>query len=150
VNPAALEYFPSVTPIQVAWGDMDAFGHVNNTCYFRYFETARIAYFERAGVLDGSIGPILASTSCRFRAPVTFPDTVLAAARVLWIDDDRFQMEHVLWSEALQTIAARGDALIVSYDYVAKAKAPMPPAWVEAIARLQGALPPRSSVQGAP
>lgn len=143
--PAALENFPSVTPIQVAWGDMDAFGHVNNTRYFRYFETARIAYFDQAGVLDGTIGPILASTSCRFRAPVTFPDTLLAAARVVWIDDDRFLMEHALWSEAMQTIAARGDALIVSYNYETKVKAPLPAEWIEAITAMQGSRPPRST-----
>jgi len=49
--PDCLSPFPSVTPIDVAWGDMDAFGHVNNTRYFRYFETARIAYFTVINVL---------------------------------------------------------------------------------------------------
>jgi acyl-CoA thioester hydrolase len=29
----------------VAWADMDAMGHVNNTVYLRYFETARITCF---------------------------------------------------------------------------------------------------------
>ena len=29
----------------IRWGDMDAMGHVNNTLYFRYLETARIAWF---------------------------------------------------------------------------------------------------------
>jgi acyl-CoA thioester hydrolase len=28
--------------IPIRWGDMDAMGHVNNTIYFRYFETIRI------------------------------------------------------------------------------------------------------------
>ena len=58
------------------WGDMDAFNHINNKVYFRYFEDARIAYFDRTGVTDlmseQRIGPILAKTSCNFRVPVRF------------------------------------------------------------------------------
>jgi acyl-CoA thioester hydrolase len=33
--------------IPVAWGEMDAMGHINNIIYFRYFETVRIEYFNR-------------------------------------------------------------------------------------------------------
>ena len=35
--------------IDVAWGDMDSYAHVNNVVYFRYFENARIAYLDRIG-----------------------------------------------------------------------------------------------------
>ena len=41
------ERYPVVIEIPVAWGEMDAFQHLNNIVYFRYFESARIAYFER-------------------------------------------------------------------------------------------------------
>ena len=69
----SLEGYPVVIDEQVVWGEMDAFQHVNNTVYFRYFESARIAYFGAVGYLEwmkaeGS-GPILASTRCRFRRP---------------------------------------------------------------------------------
>jgi hypothetical protein len=33
----------------VRWGDMDFYGHVNNTVYFRYFEQARVEWLEQAG-----------------------------------------------------------------------------------------------------
>jgi acyl-CoA thioester hydrolase len=138
MRPEALSAFPVITPIAIAWGDMDAFGHVNNTRYFRYFETARIAYFNQGRLLDGIVGPILASTACKFRAPVTFPDTVQVGARVMDIQADRFVMEHILWSDAMQTVAARGEAVIVSYDYTTKAKAPLPQAWLDAIAAIEG------------
>ena len=35
--------YPVIIELPVAWGDMDAFAHVNNTAYFKYFESARIA-----------------------------------------------------------------------------------------------------------
>ena len=42
--------FPVTVEIPVAWGDMDAMGHVNNAVYFRYFETARISCFADLGL----------------------------------------------------------------------------------------------------
>src|SRR5690349_7395279 len=85
-----LQGFPVVVTVPVAWGDMDAFQHVNNTRFFRYFEDARIAYFERTGVTDLSaatavagVGPIVAHISCRFKAPLTYPDEVQVGARVI-------------------------------------------------------------------
>ena len=42
--------WPLVVEIPVVWGDLDAFRHVNNTVFLRWFETARIAYFERIGI----------------------------------------------------------------------------------------------------
>lgn len=63
--------FPVVVTLPVQWGEMDAYGHVNNTVFFRYFETARIAYLERCGFTrtweTARVGAILHSTHCRFR-----------------------------------------------------------------------------------
>ena len=58
--------YPVVITIPIAWGDMDAFQHVNNTVYFKHFESARISYFEKINFLEvmnkTGIGPILASS----------------------------------------------------------------------------------------
>jgi len=58
--------FPVVIEIAVAWGEMDAFRHVNNVASFRYFESARIAYFDRLDAMRemerNGCGPILAET----------------------------------------------------------------------------------------
>ena len=88
--------YPVVVETPVAWGEMDAFGHVNNIVYFRYFETARIAYFARLDVPEflgrDPTGPILAETTCRFRAALAYPDTVSVGARVANVGEDRFVM----------------------------------------------------------
>ena len=77
--------FPVSVDIPVAWGEMDAFGHVNNVVFFRYFETVRIAYFERllgSGFSSPDFMPILANTECSYKRPVVFPDTLQAEAAV--------------------------------------------------------------------
>lgn len=121
--------FPVTVDIPVAWGEMDAYQHVNNTVYFRYFETARIAYFQQVGLVPGGyegVGPILASTQCRYRVPLTYPDTVTVASRVSQVDRDRFTMQYRVVSHHLGRVAAEGEGVIVTYRYAEARKADMP------------------------
>jgi acyl-CoA thioester hydrolase len=124
--------FPVIVEIPVAWGEMDAFRHVNNTAYFRYFETARIACFEQIGFDrlhgPGRVGPILAATDCRFRIPLTYPDSILSGTFVEDIADDRLTMRHGIFSRGREDVAAEGSGRIVSFDYQAGAKTPLPDA----------------------
>jgi acyl-CoA thioester hydrolase len=104
-----LAAFPVVIELDVAWGDMDSYGHVNNVVYFRYFENARIAYLDRVGWSASKersgLGPILHSTSARFRKAVTYPDHLHAGARVIDIQADRVVFEFRLVSEKLNAVA---------------------------------------------
>ncbi len=128
-----LQDYDTVLPVPIAWGDMDAFRHVNNVLYFRYTESARIAFFESLAITrDGSlgkIGPILAGTSCRFKFPLTYPDTAWVGTRVISLERDRFLMENIVVSEKQGKVAAVGDALVVSYDYERGRKADIPDEW---------------------
>lgn len=146
VHPDDLHEYPVVERIPVAWGDMDALGHVNNVQYFRYFESARIAYFTAmpvpGGFLDSAVGPILRDTSCRFRRPVTYPDTLLVGARVLEADDDHFRMSYLAYSEQQQATVAEGTGTLVGYDYENLRKAPWPDAVQQAINTLEASASP--------
>jgi acyl-CoA thioester hydrolase len=137
----AIAPFKVVIEIPVAWGEMDAFQHVNNIVYFRYFESARIAYFERAGWVansePGQIGPILASTSCSFKFPLTYPDTIAVGARITKIETDRISMHSRVVSRRYGRIAAENEAVIVSYDYARRRRAPLPDAIRQAIEALE-------------
>lgn len=130
--------------IPVAWGEMDAFGHVNNVTYFRYFESARIEYFRVIGFLDGGstpvgVGPILAHTECRFRVPLTWPAALRVTARVGDLQSDRFVMRYAVFDEASGNLAAEGTGRIVAFDYASGAKAPVPEPIAARIRELEGA-----------
>jgi len=126
----SIERYPVVIEIPVAWGEMDAFQHVNNVAYFRYFESARMAYYERLNLKDlktrTGIGPILAATSCRFKTPLTYPDTVIVGVKVTKIEADRFMMDHRIVSTKLQKIAAEGNSVIAAYNYRENKKSVVP------------------------
>ena len=127
---ALIRDYPVTIEIPIAWGDMDAFGHVNNKVYFKHFESARILYFEKINffaVMEKThIGPILASTQCRYKIPLTYPDCVTAGARVDTIEDDRFIMKYVVISHEHQKTAAFGEGELVTFDYQNNTKALVP------------------------
>lgn len=121
----------------VEWDDMDAFQHVNNKVYFRYFEKIRIDYFEAKGLLnlmeEQQLGPILASTQCRFKVPLTYPDQVVIGTYLTDFESDRFLMKYAVYSLQHNRIAAEGDGAIVCYDYKEGKKAHIPEAIFESL-----------------
>lgn len=136
-----LAEYPVVVDVPVVWGEMDAFGHVNNIVYFRYFETARIAYFEKLDVREflerDPVGPILSETACRFRAALSYPDTVSIGARVASVGEDRFVMRYAVYSHRRGRLAAEGEGTLVCFDYRQNRKAPVPERLRARIAELQ-------------
>lgn len=113
--------YPVKLVLPVQWGEMDAFHHVNNVHYLRWFESARIAYFAAIGVsieLEDApaLRPILARATIDYRAPVTFPDTVTVSATVKSFGTTSFVMGYRLESQAQQKLVAEGDAVIVLLD----------------------------------
>jgi len=122
--------YPFIIESAVEWGDMDAFQHVNNTKYFRYFERVRFAHFEKYGLIAGmqssGTGPILASTRCRFRFPLSYPDTILIGTRLTDLQADRFLMEYGIYSRKDERVAAEGDGFIIYYNYRTDKKADIP------------------------
>lgn len=128
-KPAPLEKYPHVIKLPVVWGDMDGMNHVNNTRYFRYQETARI---EMIGALldglddpatsDPAEGIALAETRCRFKVSLTYPDQIYVGSGIARIDEFQFLIQHEIYSEKMQCIAAEGDARMVAFDFTKNRK----------------------------
>jgi acyl-CoA thioester hydrolase len=138
-----LAHYPVRLVVPVAWGEMDAMRHVNNIVYFRWFESVRIAYFERValpGFVDQSrVSAILASTGCRYKAPVEYPDTVEVGGGVSALEEHGFVMRYAVWSRKLERIAAEGEGRVVAYDYAARRKVGLPPELRQRIVELEAA-----------
>lgn len=133
--------YPINVRIPVQWGEMDAYGHLNNAVFFRYFESARIRYLEACGFIasyeEDKIGAILHSTSCRFRLPLFYPDTVVVGTRADSVEADRFSMSYKVVSLAREAVVAEGAAIVVSFDYVARVKVRIPDRIRELIQELE-------------
>lgn len=128
----------------VAWGELDAFRHVNHTIYLRWAENARFSWFERVGIAalgresDGRIGPILARLTCDYLKPVDFPDTILCSVRCTKIGRSSLTLDSKIWSEQQQVVVAKSEQVIVLVDYQGGRGTPLPEAVVAAIRALDG------------
>jgi acyl-CoA thioester hydrolase len=123
--------YPSYVELPVQWGDMDAMQHVNNTVYLRYMESSRIRFFSdilRIGFAPDGVGAILSEIRCKYKFPLTYPDTVIVTSRIIPESWDEFsvQIQHLVVSKTYERVAAEGVARIVFYDYLSKQKATIP------------------------
>ena len=100
--------------------------HVNNAKYFTYIEQARCEWWERSKVIPGlsastvfDVAPILASTECRFKLPVEFPDRLTVGISVELLDKARGDLRHhyFIHSTNQGAVVAEATADIVAYAY---------------------------------
>ena len=125
-----LKDFTLVVDLNIEWGDMDALQHVNNIEYFKYFQAARIAYFEKIDsksvMGETRVSSILASTQCKFIYPLAYPDSISVGVRVDSMADQYFTMKYAVVSHKHKRLAAIGDAKVVVFDYVNNKKVSIP------------------------
>ena len=146
--PESSARYPVMIEFDIHWGEMDAFGHVNNARHFTWFESCRIAYFLRIGLRangPSSFGPILAHIGCDYLSPIVYPARLVCGARVPRIGNTSFAMEYALWhSGDPAKLSARGESVIVLMDYEAGHKVPVTDALRRAIDEVErGAAAPK-------
>lgn len=123
--------------IPIRWGDLDAFGHVNNTIFFRYMEQARVEWLESCGMpMDGGgQGPVIVNAHCTFLRQLRYPGEI--EVRTFAGQPGRSSFEtYVEMRRADQPdlLVAEGGAKIVWVDYAMEKSVPLPQALRELIA----------------
>lgn len=137
-----LSTFPVIISQHIAWGDMDAYQHVNNVMYFRYFESSRMAYFTKMGFVrtrteESDVGPILAHTACTFIKALVHPDRVEVGCKIAKIGNTSFVMEHAIISPKLGLVA-KGEGVVVCFDFNKNHKIPVPDGLRKRIEEIEG------------
>lgn len=132
--------YPITYKQKVAWGDMDAFGHVNNVQYYRYMESARIAYFDALNVFAEDALTVVSSSQCKYLKPVFYPDHLTIYTRTDEIRNSAIRMHYVLWSEQQNQVIAEGEAVVVFVDKIEMKKTNIPSALRERIINLENSV----------
>lgn len=115
--------------IPIRWGDMDAMGHVNNTIYFRYFETIRIEWMHSLGNTlkpDGE-GFVIVNAFCNFIRQLEYPGEIRARHYVA--NPGRSSFDTFITLERADdpgVLYATGGATTVWLDFPAKKTLPLP------------------------
>lgn len=126
--------FRHFTRIPTRWSDMDSVGHINNTRYLTFDESARIEYF--ANLLGGrptwdGQGIILARIACDFVAQLKHPAQVDAAIRIVRLGRSSLGTVGAIFVG--ETCYARTQGVLVWFDYAAQLSRPLPDALRDAI-----------------
>lgn len=125
--------FPVKLRLVVQWGELDALGHVNHARYLTWMESARIELLRRVGLAtvgEVACGPILAHVRCDYLVPVHFPAEVEVGVRVTSLGRTSVGMAYEV-TDALGAegrVHARGESVLVMYDFQRGEKVPVPDA----------------------
>lgn len=112
--------FPFPIKQNVLWGEMDAFGHINNVVYFRYFESGRVHFFNQTNLwqtfIDEQVRIVVVKLECNFVQEIIFPEEIEIAVAIKNIGNSSLKVHQVVRSSKNNTIFAHGEGIIVGTD----------------------------------
>ncbi len=114
--------------IPIRWGDMDAYGHVNNTVYFRYMEQTRVEFLEKLGfqVMPKGSAPVIINASCTFLIPLNYPGVVEVHMFCGHPGRSSVPTHYEIRRQDDDTIHATGDSKMVWMDVASGKSVPIP------------------------
>ncbi|MFZ5883570.1 MAG: acyl-CoA thioesterase [Chloroflexota bacterium] len=138
-----MTHFNFYHPIEVRYGDLDPQGHVNNAKHLTYFEQGRIAYMIALGLFtkDQSfmeIGVILADAHIAYHEPIHFGQKVKVGVHVAKLGNKSMTWEQNIVDAETGKVLAKGEVVMVTYDYRAGKTIPIPPEWRKKIMEFEG------------
>ncbi len=120
----------SLLSLRVDPSELDAYGYVNAIAIVKYFQAARIHYFEEAGIIDHhkthGIGPLVVSCKLDAKTPLFYPGQISIQSRMKKIGTSSFCMTHDLSKGSGELVVAAEETLVM-FDFVKKTKMPFPP-----------------------
>ena len=127
-TPNSLDSYPHRLTIPTRWADNDAYGHVNNSVYYFYFDTVVNKWLIENGLLEigkSDVIGLVVGTACDFFAPISFPDTVVAGLRAAKIGASSVTYEIGLFRNNETTASAQGHFVHVYVNEKTRRPSPM-------------------------
>jgi acyl-CoA thioester hydrolase len=128
-------------PITVRYRDLDFQGHVNNTVYLTYLESARIGYYRRVGIYHPQesllTGMVVARNEIDYLAPIQLGQAVRVGLQVLRLGSKSITFSYQVETDPDGEPFARGKSVMVAYDNAKDRSIPLPPDWREKITQFE-------------
>ena len=126
--------------IGTRWADNDAYGHVNNTVYYGWFDTAVNAWLIEAGLLDVLNGDpigLVVETGCRYARPLAYPEPVEIGLAVEKLGRSSVEYRLGVFAKGADEAAAEGRFVHVYVDRESRRPVELPDHWRSAILSLR-------------
>ena len=121
------------------WADNDAYGHVNNTVYYEWFDSAVNAWMVEQDMLDIAEGDPIAlvvETRCTYAVPLEFPQSVEVGLTVAELGRSSIRYRIGIFAERSGSAAAEGEFVHVVVDRATRRPVEIPVAWRERLEKI--------------
>jgi acyl-CoA thioester hydrolase len=138
-EPRGRDAYRHFTTITTRWGDNDAYGHVNNTVYYAWFDSAVNEWLVGQGLLDIAGGDPIAlvvETGCQFLAPLSFPAKVDVGIAVERLGNSSVTYRIGVFDAAADVPAAEGHFTHVAVGRDSRRPVAWPAGWRGRLATL--------------
>ncbi|MDD6553912.1 MAG: thioesterase family protein [Prevotellaceae bacterium] len=127
-------------PLQVRFFDADVFGHINNSIYFQYYDTAKMDYFHAIGVdVDKNHATVTAHIDADFLQQIHTTDKhIEVQTAVTHIGHKSFTLVQRLIDSETKEVKCVGTSIIVAYDLEKEQSVEVWPDWIAAIEKFEG------------
>ena len=118
------------------WADNDAYGHVNNTVFYQWFDSAVNGWLVEQGLLHIQAGDLIAlvvQTRCTYFYPLEFPRDVEVGLAVAELRRSSVRYRIGVFADAAKTAAAQGEFVHVLVDRDSRRPVAMPADWRAAL-----------------
>ena len=132
IPPATRAEFKAWRKMSTRWADNDAYGHVNNTVYYEWFDSAVNAWMVEQGMLDIEHGDPIAlvvETRCTYAAPLAFPEPVEIGLAVSDLGQSSIRYRIGIFAEGAASAAAEGEFVHVVVDRATRRPVEIPADW---------------------
>jgi acyl-CoA thioester hydrolase len=116
------------------WADNDTYGHVNNTVYYQWFDTAVNNWLIEAGLLDLVAGDpigLVVETGCRYARPLAYPEPVEVGLAVERLGRSSVRYRLGVFAKGGVEAAAEGFFVHVYVGREGRRPVELPEAWRE-------------------
>ena len=138
-EPQGRDAYRHFTTVSTRWSDNDAYGHVNNTIYYLWFDSAVNAYLVGVGLLDiGGGDPIglVVQTECAYFAPLSFPGDVEVGIAIDRLGGSSVTYRIGVFAAGSRETAAQGHFTHVYVSRETRRPVPLPEQWREQLKQL--------------
>ena len=135
-TPAARSEFNVWRKFTTRWADNDAYGHVNNTIFYQWFDSAVNGWLVGQDLLDIQAGDPIAlvvETRCSYVASLEFPQDVEVGLAVGELGRSSVRYRLGVFAEGAEKAAAQGEFVHVLVDRESRRPVEMPDEWRAAL-----------------
>jgi acyl-CoA thioester hydrolase len=132
--PAARSAFKVWRTFTTRWADNDAYGHLNNTIFYQWFDSAVNAWLVEQDMLDIANGDpigLVVETRCSYFAPLAFPQEVEVGLAVAKLGRSSVHYRIGVFGAGEENVAAQGEFVHVVVDRLSRRPIEIPEAWRE-------------------